>query len=372
MSLAVALRAPEPHRDVKLLVSQTGCYLGAVHAPEEVHIATVALLSVVGDIDDDGVFLLETLHYLLHYRVVVEQGVVVVGHHLPLFLCESLALIVVKGEVLLCLRHSRGVVDMLTLQVKYDEIVVSICLFQAVVLQSDAVVVVVEFLVARIEHRLAQRFVVQEEPAAEVIYGLLGLRQKLVGDEGDVIACLAEQLREQRIVAPLVLVANGIHREHHLEYITGEVPRCHSILHLYQFAPLLTFQLARRGGLLISVELRVVAVVTLPNDKHDVGRGVTATINHCILYAMHESRHLFRREAVGINAKGEAIDGQIEVGACLLRKFVFHVADVVVRHQSPLCLLVCPAFREAIDEEYGDQKRQQRVQHGRQTTRARH
>lgn len=42
--------------------------------------------------------------------------------------------------------------------------------------------------------------------------------QKLVGDEGNVIACLAEHLWEERIVAPFTLLAHNMGGKHVLEY----------------------------------------------------------------------------------------------------------------------------------------------------------
>ena len=55
-----------------------------MHATEEVHIALITLLAVVGNVDDDGVVVLKLLHYLGHDGVVVEYGVVVVGKYLAL------------------------------------------------------------------------------------------------------------------------------------------------------------------------------------------------------------------------------------------------------------------------------------------------
>ena len=79
--------------------------------------------------------------------------------------------------------------------------------------------------VATVKLPLAQFWVVQEEPTTEVIDSLLGLGLKLVGDKCHVIARLTEHLWEERLVAPLATIANGIERQHVLEDKTREVPR---------------------------------------------------------------------------------------------------------------------------------------------------
>ena len=50
---------------------------------------------------------------------------------------------------------------------------------------------------------------------AGIIVRIIGMLYRspltaIIGDEGNVIACLAEYLREERIVAPFGTVANGV------------------------------------------------------------------------------------------------------------------------------------------------------------------
>ena len=157
--------------------------------------------------------------------------------------------------------------------------------------------------VARVEHGAAQRLVVKEEASAEVIDSLLRLRQELVGYESDMIAGAAEQFGEQRIVAPVAGIANGIHGEEVLEDVAREIPWRHGILHLYQLAAPLALHLPWCGLLAVAIQLRVVAVVTLAYDKHDVRRGETATVNARLVDAADEPRNLLRRYAVGMDAE---------------------------------------------------------------------
>lgn len=89
--------------------------------------------------------------------------------------------------------------------------------------------------VAAVKLQLAEFRIVEEETAAEVIYGFLGLRQKLIGDKGDVVTCLAEDFREERIVAPLALLADDMGGEYVLENKAGEIPAGHDIRKFSQY-----------------------------------------------------------------------------------------------------------------------------------------
>ena len=57
---------------------QTGIDVGRVETTEEVHVAFITLLAMVGNIDHDGLALFEALHDLIHDGVVIEDGVVIV------------------------------------------------------------------------------------------------------------------------------------------------------------------------------------------------------------------------------------------------------------------------------------------------------
>ena len=101
--------------------------------------------------------------------------------------------------------------------------------------------------VAMVELEFAQLWVVQEETAAKIIDSLLGLWKKLIGDEGHIVASLAEYLREERVVAPFALFTHYMSGEHVLEHETGEVPAGYHIGKLREFATLLQGYLAWGG-----------------------------------------------------------------------------------------------------------------------------
>ena len=182
---------------------------------------------MVGHVDNYSVLVLELLHYLCHHRVVVQNSVVIVGKRLTLAGVQIglQFLIVVAAEELALLRRTLAILHMLAQQMEYYEVVVGVLSLQLVVVLQQVLVVAVQLRVARVELRRAQLRVVQEEAATEVVHCLFSLRQKLVGDERYVVARLAEQFGEERIVAPFALVAHTVHREELLEDETREVPR---------------------------------------------------------------------------------------------------------------------------------------------------
>ena len=124
----VLARTPYPHRYVKLGVSKTGVYLDRVHSAEEVHIALVAFLAMVGNIEHNGIVVLKLLHYLGHDRVVVEYGIIVVGKYLTLAGVEIWLefLVVVAVEVLAIPWRALTICHMLTQKMEYDEIVFAV------------------------------------------------------------------------------------------------------------------------------------------------------------------------------------------------------------------------------------------------------
>ena len=85
------------------------------------------------------------------------------------------------------------------------------------------------FLIPYIKLHLAQQLIVDEESTAKVIYGILGVRQELIRQEIDLIASLAEQLTEERIVTPITIIAYGIGGHKMLEDEGRKIPRCHDI-----------------------------------------------------------------------------------------------------------------------------------------------
>ena len=212
--------------------------VGGVVAADEATVFLVALLAMVGHIDDDGIFLLESLHDLCHDGVVVEGGVVVMTQYLALGIGQLWALVFVAAcpELSLALAIAQLVVHVLAHQMENGKIMVGLVLFQTVIIIfQQSIVQRMQLGISVVELQLAQFRIVQEEAAAEVIYRLLSLRQELIGDEGYVVAGLAEYLREERIVAPFSLVAYYIGRKHVLEYEAGEVPAGHDICKLGEF-----------------------------------------------------------------------------------------------------------------------------------------
>ena len=224
--------------------------VGRVVAADEATVFLVAFLTMVGHIDDDGIFLLESLHDLCHDGVVVEGGVVVMAQYLALGIGQFRTLVFVAAcpELSLILAIAQLVVHVLAHQMENGEIMVGLVLFQTVIIIfQQSIVQRMQLGVSVVELQLAQFRIVQEEAAAEVIYRLLSLWQELVGDEGYVVACLAENLREERIVAPFSLVAYHIGGEHVLEYEAGEVPAGHDICKLGEFLGFLQCRLLWGG-----------------------------------------------------------------------------------------------------------------------------
>ena len=129
-----------------------------------------------------------------------------------------------------------AVSGMLSHEVQYRQFVVAIDVgvgyrvFQSVVFYYHAAVEFVQLLVSHVKLRLAEVRVVEEEASAEVIYRFFCLRQKLVGDEGDVVASLPEQFGKQRVVTPFAAVADGMEREDVFEHEAREVPARHHVV----------------------------------------------------------------------------------------------------------------------------------------------
>ena len=243
--------------------------------------------------------------------------------------------------------------------------------FGAVVAALKAVVVVeqvfvedVHAVVAHVKLRLAQLGVVEEEAPAEVVDGILGARQKLVGEKRHVIARLAEHFGKERIVAPFALVAGGIEREEMLEDEAREVPRGHHVVEGHQLASSAAFQLAWRGGLVVAIELRVVLVVALADDEHDLRTGEGAAVYAHAVLGDEQTVNLLGREAVGIDAECHAIGWCIELGAVLACEFVLYGANVAIAEEARHGRLVGPACGGAPRQEQCHDERRQMGQTG--------
>ena len=139
---------------------------------------------------------------------------------------------------------------------------------EVVVIAEQSLVEAVKARVAQVKLRLAQYRVVEEEASREIVNRLPGGKEKLVGQERDLIARLAEKLREERIVAPLTLLANDVHRQHVLEHETREVPARHHVVELRQPSAALKPSLSWRVFLRIAIKLAMGLAVALANDEH--------------------------------------------------------------------------------------------------------
>ena len=154
---------------------------------------------------------------------------------------------------------------------------------KSVVLHYYSSVKPVQLVVAHVELCLAQRGIVEEEATAEIIYGFLGLRKELVRDEGNVVACLAEKFREERIITPFTAVAYGMERKYVLEYEARQVPARNNIVKNKEFAIFLPFQLLWCGFVFVAVELRVMLVIALTHYEHYVWTAIVTGINSNLL-----------------------------------------------------------------------------------------
>ena len=168
------------------------------------------------------------------------------------------------------------------------------------------------------------------------------------------IARLAEHLGEERIVAPLARIADGMERQHVLEHVTRQVPRSHHIGKGHQRPLLCHRHLTGCRRHVVAIELGVVLVVTLTDHQHDVRHTEGATVYHNLVLHRQERFQLFRGETVGIDTEHQAIDGQVEFRLRFLRQLVLHLADGLLGHQSVDSLLVHLALVPGVHQQQGD------------------
>ena len=213
---------------------------------------------------------------------------------------------------------------------------------QPLIVGNQILVEDVQFLVPLVKLRLAQHRIIQEEPAAEVVDRLLGLRQELVRDERHVVACLPEQLREQGIVTPLSFLPYHMHREHILEHETGQVPGCHHVGIFHQQPAALTLCLPGGCRHEVAILLRVVPAETLADNQHDVRRRIRAAVHNHLVCRSHQFPYLLGSQLVGPDAECQTVGRRILSATIGLRQFVFHLPHRVERHQPPQCRLVLP------------------------------
>ena len=229
---------------------QTGIDVGRVETTEEVHVAFITLLAMVGNIDHDGLALFEALHDLIHDGVVIEDGVVIVGQDaaLPRVEVGFDVYVIVALEMFAVFRTALSVDHMLANEVEDGEVMVTLLRLQLVIVFEQALVEDMQLVVARVKLCRTELRVVEEEAATEIVDRLLGFGQELVREERHMIAGLTEQLGEERIVAPLALLSHNMHGEKVLEHKAREVPWCHHVCKLDETPRALTLLLAWRGG----------------------------------------------------------------------------------------------------------------------------
>ena len=164
------------------------------------------------------------------------------------------------------------------------------------------------------------------------------------------VARLAKQFREQRIVAPLSLVAHRVEREQVLEHKTGQVPGRNHIAECRQFAPLGAPVLSGCGGLVIAIQTGVVAVEAFADNQHDVPAAVVATVHRDLVDVVHQFLHLFGCQGIGIHAEGEPVERLVEHGFVLAGHFMLHISNVVIGHQPCQCHFVAKGLGRADDK----------------------
>ena len=159
-------------------------------ASEEFKSVAEGFLAVVGHIYDDGVFVLESLYHLAHDGVVVECGIIIVGkqHSASLAHLGPFLLIVGFLEMFALRWETVVIVGVLPFEMQYGEsggvgMLLAILHHNLVVVSQHSSIVFIQLGITHVKLGFAQNGIVEEETTAEVIYSLLGLGQKLIGDE---------------------------------------------------------------------------------------------------------------------------------------------------------------------------------------------
>ena len=347
-------RTVYPERNFKLIVSQRPVDFCRVVTADEATVLFVAFLAMVGHVDDDGILFLEPLHNLGYDRVVVEGGVIVMTQHLALGIGQFRALVFITAcpEAGLLRAVTQLIVYMLSHQVEDGEVVLLLEVLQTVIIiLQQSVVQVVELGVAMVKLKFAQFRVVQEETAAEVVNRLLCLWQEFVGDEGYVVACLAEHFWEERIVAPFAFLAYYMGREHVLENETGQVPAGYHIGKLGELARFLQGYLLWSGIHEIAVLLGMMAAEAFADNQYDVWRAVAAAVNLYLVGSMNELGNLMRSQLVGIDTELESVDWQIKYSMILLSQDMLYFAYRSTVHEFMVSHLVVPGGAASCDED---------------------
>ena len=304
------------------------------------------LLAVVGDVDDDCLILPESLHYLPYHRVVVPYGIIVVGHHLPALRRHiHIVRVRVSTPALLGVRAPYPVAHVLAHQVEDEEVRVNVNVpvpVNTVIVAKQSLVEDVKLRVSHVKLLLGERLVVDEESAREVIHRLLGLRQELIGEECHPVARLAEELAEERIVAPVRRVAHAVGGHQVLEYEARQVPRRYGVVHLGQQSRALQLHLLRHVLLVVAVELRMALIETLAQDKH-YRRALHVTRVHLRpVERLEELIQLACYQLVAAYGKSQSHRRLVHLRMRSVGQRMLHGADGLHRHRLLVQPLVLP------------------------------
>ena len=91
-------------------------------------------------------------------------------------------------------------------------------------------------------------------------------------------------------------------------------------------------------------------VVALANHQYDIRHAIAATVylNHPA--GLLQLYHLLGSETIGVDAKGQAPDGDIELGLILPGQFVFYLSDGVTAEESVHGHLIIPSLADSAVE----------------------
>ena len=262
-------------------------------ATKEAAIFLIALLAVVGHVDDDGIFVGKTPANLVDNRVVVAHGVVIVGQNHALLLRKFGAqpLIAFGHKLLAFLRIAVAIVHVLPNEMEEDEVgllQINLTRFEEiVVILQQTCIVTVERGVAQVKLGAVQRGVVEKESATKIKHRCGRLHQELVGEERHLVARFLEDLGEKGIVAPFAWLPHDMHREHVFKHIAREVPRCNHVGERHQEPSPGASLLPWRGGQRVTILMGVVLAIAFANDEHDGGRAKRAAVNAYLVGCHH-------------------------------------------------------------------------------------
>ena len=137
--------------------------------------------------------------------------------------------------------------------------------------------------VAGVKLCLAQCGVVQEKAAREIVYGIFGLGQELVGEKAHMVSSLTKYSWEERVVTPFTFLSHYMCGEHVLEDKAREVPAAHHVGEFGEQSAALTSHLAWCGLEIVAVLVAVRLAIALSDDKNDGGRTLCASVYRYLL-----------------------------------------------------------------------------------------